>query len=95
MSKLEALLPVVLERKLDAIIVVVEAIAEVHPSAPLKLASDGDTRDRVVEQVRECIVTLMEVRWLLRVGVVDVQHGVADRGAELVTPVVIEERHKS
>ena len=67
MSKRKALLPVVLERKLEAIIVHIEAIAEVHPSAPLKLASDGDTRDRVVEQVRECIVTLMEVRWLLGV----------------------------
>ena len=67
MSKLEALLPVVLERKLKPIIVHVKPITHVHPSPKLKLAPDGDTRDRVVEQVRECIVTLMEVRWLLGV----------------------------
>src|SRR5439155_22869705 len=37
----------------------------------------------------------MEVRWLLRVGVLDIQHGVANRGAKAATPGVIEERNKS
>src|SRR6476661_3980802 len=35
----------------------------------------------------------MEVRWLLRVGVLDVQHGIADRCTKAVTPVVIEKRN--
>src|SRR4029077_13980009 len=91
-SEFEDLPPVILERKLNAIIIDVKAVAEVNPPAKHKLAPNRDARNGVVYQIRECIVTLMEVRWLLRVGVLDVQHGIADRGTKGVTPVVIEER---
>src|SRR5712671_2946597 len=67
-SELETFGPVVLERKLHAIVVGVESVAEIHPSSILKLAADRHLGDRVVEQVRKSVVSLVEVRRVLGVG---------------------------
>src|SRR6476660_3986767 len=72
-SEFEGLLPVILERKLDAIIIDVKAVAEVNPPSKHNLTPNCDFRDGVVQQIRGSVVTLMEIRWLLRVGVLDVQ----------------------
>ena len=73
-SELESFGPVVLERKLHAIIVSIESVVEIHPSAILELAADRHLGDRVVKQVRKSVVSLVEVRRVLGVGVLNIQH---------------------
>src|SRR3974377_1905203 len=100
-SKFKQLPPVILERKLKAIIVDVESLnaagihnhsaSEVQPPAPLELAADRNFGNRVIQQVGKSVVSLMKIIRRLRVGVIDVQHRIADRRAEFVAPVVIQE----
>src|ERR1700757_4500685 len=88
-SELERLSPVIFERKLQAIVVHVETVAKIHTSAELELTSDGDWSNGFIEQVADSIVSLVEIRGILRVRVLDVQHGVAERTGEMVIPSVI------
>jgi predicted ATPase with chaperone activity len=55
-SKFEGLVPVIFERKLHAIVVIVETITEIHTPAKLELSADRDARNRVVKQIRERVV---------------------------------------
>src|SRR5262245_31197101 len=83
---------VVFERELDLETVAVEPVREVLAAPPLELAADHRVRHRVVEQVAECILSILEGIRRLRIGVVVVLARVADRAAELLVPRVIDER---
>ena len=83
--------PVVSDRKLQAIVVGVESVSEVDAPSELEFRSDHDLLDRVEQQIADGVVTLMESRWKIPVGILYVHHRIADRSGEPRTPVVIEE----
>src|SRR5215469_18285180 len=79
--------------KTGAIIAHVKSVTEVNPPTVLKFTADGDVRDRFEKQIGERVMSLMEIRWPFRIGVVNVQHGIADRTGETLAPGVIDERN--
>src|SRR5947209_8264269 len=83
--------PVVFERNLNAIVVHVESISEVHSPAKLKFAAHGYSFGWVVEQVPKRVAPLMKRGRQLRVGICNVHQRIACGGSETLAPGVIQE----
>ena len=78
------------ERKLCPEVVHAIAVERVDTPAKLKLASDGDSFQGVIQEIGKGIVSLMKIARQLSIGVCDAHHGEADGTRELITPGVIE-----
>src|SRR5712664_2450519 len=92
-SVLKSFRPVVFEGNLNAIVVHVKAIGEVHTAAKLKLAAHGDPRCGVEQQIPERVTALMKGRRQLPVRVVNVHQGVPRGAGEALTPLVVQKRN--
>ena len=72
----KAFRPVVPERKLELVDVRIEPILEVHAPSKLEFAAHRDPLHRVVEKIRQRVMSLMEIAGRLAAGIVDIQHGI-------------------
>jgi hypothetical protein len=60
--RFETLVPVKFEGELHSVIVETESVAKVRSSAELELTTHHDLWNRVIQQVRDGIVTLVKIR---------------------------------
>src|SRR5579864_5884511 len=83
---------VILERKVNPVVVENESIGVVRAPAPLKFPAHHYPLDRVVEQIGERILPASKSIRRLTVTIVDAEPGVAYRTGERFAPGVIEKR---
>ena len=90
-SECESLLPVVFERELKARIIYVESVTKIDAPAVDEFSTYHHARDRVVEKICECVMTLVIIARSLGVRVRDVHERISNRTAEVAIPFVVEE----